>query len=79
MSTKLYVGNLSREMNGTRLYNLFCRAGNVASVFIPLDRVTRIPRGFALIEMASSEDAARAIWLFNGQEVDGCRLMVSVA
>lgn len=46
---------------------------------VPTDRTSGQPRGFAFVEYASDEDAARAIERFDGQELGGRRLRVNEA
>jgi cold-inducible RNA-binding protein len=67
MTTKLYVGNLSYETTEEELQELFAQAGSVTSVALPTDRETGRPRGFGFVEMATEEEARKAITMFNGQ------------
>jgi RNA recognition motif-containing protein len=61
MSNRLFVGNLPYEATEDELRAHFAQAGAVRSVFIPLDRETSRPRGFAFIEFETSEQAVAAI------------------
>jgi len=79
MNTKLYVGNLPFETSEHALRTLFAQAGNVVSVTIPLDRMSNRPRGFAFVEMGSSEEARKAIQMFNGRDFEGRTMNVSEA
>lgn len=79
MATRLYVGNLPYSVSENELRRLFSQAGTVVSVTMPLDRQTGRPRGFAFVEMATDEDAQRAIQMFNGYVLDGRPLRVNVA
>ncbi|MFQ5899682.1 MAG: RNA recognition motif domain-containing protein, partial [Candidatus Methylomirabilia bacterium] len=45
----------------------------------PTDRETGRPRGFAFVEFSTEAEAAEAIRLFNGREVDGRKLTVNAA
>ncbi len=67
MATKLYVGNLSYDTTEEELQELFSQAGSVTSVALPTDRETGRPRGFGFVEMATEEEARKAISMFNGQ------------
>jgi cold-inducible RNA-binding protein len=67
MTTKLYVGNLSYQTTEEELQELFAQAGSVTSVALPTDRETGRPRGFGFVEMATEEEARKAITMFNGQ------------
>ncbi|HTY20055.1 MAG TPA: RNA-binding protein [Geobacteraceae bacterium] len=66
MGNRIFVGNLSWETTEGELSGLFSGAGQVASVRIVTDKFTRQPKGFAFVEMATDEDAAKAISLLNG-------------
>ena len=79
MSMKLYVGNLSFQTSSDDLQQLFSQAGTVESVSIIEDRETGRSRGFAFVEMASTEEGNAAIQQFNGYEVGGRTLNVNEA
>jgi len=79
MSSKLYVGNLSFQTTQQDLEELFGQSGQVESVSIVTDRDTGQPRGFAFVEMATSEEAQAAIQALDGKEVDGRALKVNEA
>lgn len=79
MSIKLYVGNLSFNTSTQDLQELFAGAGTVESTNIIEDRETGRSRGFAFVEMSSSEEAQNAISQFNGKEIDGRSLNVNEA
>lgn len=77
MNTKLYVGNLPFSLNETDLEKLFAESGNVVSVAIPTDRETGRKRGFAFVEMETTEAAEAAINAMNGQTVEGRQIVVN--
>ena len=77
MNTKLYVGNLSDNTSEAVLRELFSKAGNIVSYTRPVDRTSRLLRDFAFVEMATAEEAGKAIHLLNGHEVDGRAIKVS--
>ncbi len=79
MSMKLYVGNLSFDTSSNELQTLFAQAGTVESVSLIEDRETGRSRGFGFVEMSSSEEGAKAIQKFDGQEVSGRALRVNAA
>ncbi len=80
MPTKLYVGNLSFDTTEQSLRTLFEADGRqVEDVAIVMDRETNRPRGFAFVQMATTEDTTKAINALNGREVDGRTLTVSEA
>lgn len=79
MSRKLFVGNLPYETAETDLQELFGQAGTVETVTVMRDRMTGRARGFAFVEMASDDDAQKAITQFNGHELGGRALTVNEA
>jgi RNA recognition motif-containing protein len=79
MSAKLFVGNLNPKTTGDQLTRFFSSAGLIVSVRMPLDRQTGRPRGFAFVEFASLEQAEQALRVFDGRELGGSRLRISLA
>lgn len=79
MSMKLYVGNLSFRTTSDELKQLFSRVGTVESATVVQDRETGRSRGFGFVEMASREEALKAIEEYNGKEVGGRTLTVNEA
>ncbi|HEX8493861.1 MAG TPA: RNA-binding protein [Pyrinomonadaceae bacterium] len=79
MPTKLYVGNLSFRTTSDDLREAFSQAGTVESASVIEDRETGRSRGFGFIEMATPEEAAAAIEMFNGKDLGGRNLTVNEA
>jgi RNA recognition motif-containing protein len=79
MSTKLYVGNLAFQTTSQELQDLFTQAGTVESANVVEDRDTGRSRGFAFVEMSTTEEASAAIDQFNGKEIGGRALKVNEA
>jgi RNA recognition motif-containing protein len=79
MSQKLFVGGLNYSTTSDELRELFTQAGSVVSADIAVDRFSGRSRGFGFVEMASDEDAQRAIDQLNGREVGGRRLSVEIS
>jgi len=79
MQNKLYVGNLAYTATEDDVRAHFAQAGTVASVAIIKDRATGRAKGFGFVEMATDEDAQKAIALLNGQQFMGRALAVNVA
>lgn len=79
MESKLYVGNLSFNVSQEEVEELFKQAGEVREVTLITDRDTGRPKGFGFVEMATKEDAEKAIEMFNEKELDGRRIAVNIA
>ncbi|MBI2894988.1 MAG: RNA-binding protein [Deltaproteobacteria bacterium] len=80
MGTRLYVGNLSYDVDEQALRQVFEADGRkVVEVKIIVDRETRRPRGFAFVEMASDADAKAAVEALDGTQLEGRRLTVNEA
>ena len=79
MGRKLYVGNLPYEIGETELQDLFARAGQVETISVMRDAATGRARGFAFVEMSTSEEAERAITELNDTQLGGRNLTVNEA
>jgi RNA recognition motif-containing protein len=78
-TSRIYVGNLSYNMDANSIASLFAQHGEVTDVHIVLDQVSRRPRGFAFVTMGSPAQAQAAISDLDGQNVDGRTLRVNPA
>ena len=79
MAKKLYVGNLSYNTTDESLKEAFSQAGTVESSVVITDKMTGRSKGFGFVEMSSDEEAAKAIEMWNGKELDGRELRVNEA
>ncbi len=79
MAKKLYVGNLSHDIDDNELQIIFNPYGSVVSVQVIVDRETRRSKGFGFVEMGTEEEANAAIEALNSKEVHGRPLTVNVA
>jgi RNA recognition motif-containing protein len=79
LNNKLYVGNLSFNTTDQDLANLFADFGSVTSAQVVLDRDTGRSRGFGFVEMATEDEAQKAIGATNGKNVDGRPLTVNIS
>ncbi len=79
MSNKLYVGGLPYSVTEGRLEEIFSEHGSVQSARVISDKFTGQSRGFGFVEMASDEEAKKAIEALNGKELDGRTLVVNEA
>jgi RNA recognition motif-containing protein len=79
VAKKLYVGNLTYNVNESDLEALFTPYGAVQSAQIIVDRDTNRSKGFGFVEMDSDAQAQAAIEGLNAREHDGRNLTVSEA
>jgi len=79
VSTKLYVGSLPYSTTDAQLTDLFSQHGAVTSARVIADKFTGQSRGFGFVEMATSEEAQRAIEALNGTKLEQRTLVVNEA
>src|SRR5271154_4761614 len=79
MGKKLYVGNLSYEVDSSALEQLFTPHGTVTSAQIISDRETGRSKGFGFVEMGTDQEALAASNALNGKDHDGRALTVNEA
>ena len=76
---KLYLGNLPFAAEAQDIRDAFKDYGTIEDLFIPLDRETNRPRGFAFITLADDELARKAIEEMDGADLMGRNLRVNEA
>jgi RNA recognition motif-containing protein len=79
MGTKLYVGGLPYSTTEQQLSELFAQQGSVTSAKVITDKFTGQSRGFGFVEMATGEEAQKAITALNGTQVGGRTITVNEA
>ena len=79
MGKKLYVGNLSYDVDSSALGEMFTAHGTVERSQIITDRDTGQSKGFGFVEMSSDGEAQAAIAALNGQQHGGRALTVNEA
>ena len=79
MAKKLYVGGIPYTSTQEGLQELFAQCGNVESAIIIKDKMTGRSKGFGFVEMATDEEAQKAIAELNGKEFDGRTITVNEA
>lgn len=79
MAKKLYVGSLSYDTTDESLKNFFSEAGTVETATVIMDRMSGRSKGFGFVEMATDEEAQKAVEMFNGKELDGRTIVVNEA
>jgi cold-inducible RNA-binding protein len=80
MGTRLFIGNLSYNVNEQELREAFSGEGiEVRSVRVALDRDTGRPRGFAFVETATDEGAKASIEKLSGRLMQGRAIIIEEA
>ncbi|MFH1193386.1 MAG: RNA-binding protein [bacterium] len=79
MAKKLYVGSLSYSSTEDTLKEAFSQAGTVESAAVIIDKMSGRSKGFGFVEMATDEEAEKAIEMWNGKELDGRAIVVNEA
>ena len=75
----MFVGNLNYETTQQDLETLFSGVGPISEVFLPTDRATGQPRGFAFVEFTDSATVPLAIEKLDAAELKGRSIRVSEA
>lgn len=70
MAPKIYVGNLPSSIGNETLAEKFSKYGKVYSAKIILNKETNTSLGFAFVEMASADEAEKAILNLNGSKLN---------
>ena len=78
-SPRLHVGNLSYDAAESDLTDLFSGAGQVQSVEVVYHRDTQRSKGFAFVQMLTTEEAKRAVSELHGKEYMGRKLEIGPA
>ena len=77
--TRLYVGSLPYSTTDDQLKDQFSAAGTVVSAHVIIDKMSGRSKGFGFVEMATKEEAMKAIEMFNGQDMGGRNIVVNEA
>lgn len=76
---KLYVGNLSKQINDAQLNELATPFGTPSSANVATERSSGESKGFGFIEYSSDDEARAAITGLDGRDVNGQALKVNEA
>jgi len=76
---KLFVKNISDEVNEMLLESIFRQYGDIVSTKIVYDRITWESKGFGFVEYEKKDAALKAIEELNGRELVGKKLIVTEA
>ncbi|HVF92643.1 MAG TPA: RNA-binding protein [Blastocatellia bacterium] len=79
MAIRLFVGNLPYNATEADLREHFAPVGALSYAYIPMDKETGKPRGFAFIEFSDRAQADEAIRRFNNQPFKGRNLAINEA
>jgi RNA recognition motif-containing protein len=79
MPTRLFIGNLPRQVSDAELEGIFAEFGTVQSVEIMRNKETGEGKGFGYVEMGSDAEAQAAIQGMQEREVEGRKLTVDAA
>jgi len=79
MAKKLYVGNLSYSTTEDDLRETFAKIGEVTSATLIIDQTNGRSKGFGFVEMASDDDANKAITELNGTMLQDRTIAVNEA
>ena len=75
----LHVGNLPYSIERDDLEAMFLNAGTIVSASLMAYKYDRRSRGYGFVEMASPEEARKAVEMYNGREVRERKLAVNLA
>lgn len=76
---KLYVGNLSKQVNDAQLNDLAVPFGTVVSAVVATEKSSGDSKGFGFVEFSSADEARAAITGLDGRDVNGQALKVNEA
>lgn len=79
MTNKLFVGGISYNITEDQLNDYFAPMGQVLSAKIIKDKYSGQSKGFAFVEMATEDDAKRAMDKLNNTMLDGRTIVVKEA
>ena len=79
MDKKLYVGNLSFDVDSAALEQMFAPFVTVQSAQVIMDRDAGRSKGFGFVEMGSDAEAQAAIAAMSGKQMGGRSLTVNEA
>ena len=75
----IYVGNLNYSITEDELSKVFSAYGEVISVKLIIDKMTKRPKGFGFVEMSDDRAATTAIEELNGSDLKGRNMKVNQA
>lgn len=76
---KLYVGNLSKQVDDKQLTDLATPYGKLVSANVATERSSGESKGFGFVEFSTADEARAAITGLDGRDVHGQALKVNEA
>jgi RNA recognition motif-containing protein len=76
---KIYVGNLSKQVNDSQLNDLGTPFGKLISANVATERSSGESKGFGFIEFTTADEGRAAITGLDGRDVNGQALKVNEA
>jgi RNA recognition motif-containing protein len=79
MSTRLFVAGIPFAVKDQELQDFFAKVGTVTSAKVITDRYSGRSKGFGFVEMATAEEAEKAVAELNGVDFGGRQIIVKEA
>lgn len=79
MAKRLFIGGLPYDATDAQLSEMFAKVGKVESVNIIIDKFSGRSKGFGFVEMATEEEAQKAIETLNGTKMGDRSIIVNEA
>ncbi len=79
MTARLFIGSLNYSTTDSQLGRHFSKTGKVVSATVIVDKNTGQSKGFGFVEMATPEEAKKAMNQLNGSQLDGRSIAVDEA
>ena len=79
MSTRLFVAGIPFAVKDQELQEYFAKVGNVTSAKVITDRYSGRSKGFGFVEMATAEEAEKAVAELNGSDFGARQIIVKEA
>ena len=79
MGTRLFVAGLPYEVKDDQLQEYFAKVGQVTSAKVISDRYSGRSKGFGFVEMATADEAQKAIAELNDTDMGGRKIIVKEA
>lgn len=78
-SFSLLVSNIPEEMSKVEPKAMFCRAGKILDVFIPMEKHSRRERDFAFVRFGIFHEAEKAVEMARGRSWGGRKIQAQLS